>query len=105
MRDITSETLVPLRDVADRYPARGGRRKHIGVVRRWVRKGVAGVKLEAVQLAGRWHTSEEALARFHAGVAAARQRSTPPAPRHPRGSARTADDAAARKLRRMGLPA
>lgn len=77
MPDLMAETLVPLCDVAARYPATGGKPRHVGVVRRWVRKGVAGVRLEAAQVAGRWYTSEQALGRFHDGVARARRKRGP----------------------------
>lgn len=33
-------------------------------VYRWIYYGVSGVKLEAVSVAGQWHTSAQALRRF-----------------------------------------
>ena len=64
-RNLLEETSFPVADLPLRLPpGRGGRPIHPGTVLRWIRRGVRGLRLEAVRLGGRWLTSEEAVERF-----------------------------------------
>lgn len=63
--DIRTETVLALADVPDHLPRRrGGRRVAAATVHRWARKGLRGLKLEVIQVAGTRCTSVEALQRF-----------------------------------------
>lgn len=65
MIDLSTETLIPLRDVPRQLPVRPhGKRLHISGVYRWVLRGVRGVVLESVKVGGSTYTSREALQRF-----------------------------------------
>lgn len=65
MIDVTTETLVLLRDVPRQLPLRPhGKRLHISGVYRWILRGVRGVVLESVRIGGSTYTSQEALQRF-----------------------------------------
>ena len=67
MIDPTRETLLSYRQAAA-IPLPDGRRVHWQTIRRWVRHGLRGVRLERYVI-GRWpHTSREALDRFHAAL-------------------------------------
>lgn len=71
MIDVEREKLIPLAEVpALLPPGRSGRRVHVSAVFRWVQKGLKGIRLEAVQLAGRRVTSREALSRFFQALSA-----------------------------------
>jgi hypothetical protein len=77
--DLSQETLIPLAAVARRFPsARTGNSLDVGTIRRWVLRGVAGVKLGTVLIGGTRYTSEEELGRWRLAVAAKR---LPPPPR------------------------
>lgn len=58
--DLSSETLLSLRDAAKSLPGR----PHISTIFRWRRVGVRGVRLETCRIGGRRFTSVEALNRF-----------------------------------------
>jgi hypothetical protein len=61
MIDIATETLITLRQAADREPpSRGGARVHFATI--WRR--ITSRKLEGIRLGGRWLTSVEALQRY-----------------------------------------
>jgi hypothetical protein len=70
MIDLSTETIVSLRDAAKLLPpARQGRAVSFQCVLRWVLNGARDpegqlVRLEAIRLGGRWLTSREALQRF-----------------------------------------
>ena len=65
MIELSSETLVPVRNVPKLLPKRpNGRRIHISAVYRWMQRGVRGEKLEWVKVGGSTYTSREALQRF-----------------------------------------
>jgi hypothetical protein len=57
---ITSESLILLTEAARKFPTQ----PHVATMRRWVREGVRGVKLEAVFIGGASYTSIEAMNRF-----------------------------------------
>jgi hypothetical protein len=65
MIEIRSETMLPLRAAAATFP--GGKR-HVSTVHRYRLDGVAGVRLEALKVGGRWYTSAEAIERFVAAL-------------------------------------
>jgi len=62
------EQLVPLRRVPQELESRGGKRPHVSAVHRWRQNGLKGVRLEAIQVGGAWHTSIEALDRWFKAV-------------------------------------
>lgn len=66
MIDVQHEQLVPVREVPGLLPQqpRSGKRIHISAVYRWIKRGVRGVRLEAVKIGGTTYTSLEALQRF-----------------------------------------
>jgi len=65
MIDITSEQLIPIRDVPGRLPPTPkDKRIHISAVYRWMRRGVRGARLESIRIGGFTYTSIEALQRF-----------------------------------------
>jgi hypothetical protein len=66
--DPENDTLVSVRELAKERL-----RKNISpsTIWRWVRKGCRGVRLEAVQVLGSWHSTPEAFAAFIAGQTAA----------------------------------
>lgn len=65
MIDIRTEELVTFREAARRLPPRrGGRHAHVATFYRWALRGIRGIKLEIIQIAGSRCTSMEALQRF-----------------------------------------
>ena len=65
MIDISTETLIPIRDVPRRLPPRPtGKRVHISAVYRWIARGVHGISLDSIKVGGSTYTSVEALQRF-----------------------------------------
>lgn len=99
---------LSLPQAARRFPsARRGRPVSASCLWRWCHKGarVPGggvVRLEAVRLAGRWLTSEEAIVRFLAAQTPPPPDAPPPAPRTPRRRQQAAERAA-KKLDKMGI--
>jgi hypothetical protein len=66
---LLSETLVTLKDVSRRYPSsRRGRSVHLNTIRRWVFKGILGVKLCTVMVGGTVYTSEQEIERWQQAV-------------------------------------
>lgn len=67
---ILKESLRSLSQAAKRFPpARGSKPPSPGAVWRWIRDGVRTaeneiIRLEAILVAGRWLTSDEAIVRF-----------------------------------------
>jgi hypothetical protein len=67
---LSQESPIPLAEACRRVPpARRGRKTHISTLLRWITRGARApsgqlVRLEAIRLGNRWHTSEEALQRF-----------------------------------------
>ena len=59
------EPLIHLSTVPSLLPPTAmGKTVNLSTVFRWVRKGVRGVRLEALRAGGRWYTSKESLRRF-----------------------------------------
>ena len=59
--DAATDTLVSVRALAK---SRLGKHIAPSTIWRWVRKGCRGVRLEAVQILGSWHSTPEAFAAF-----------------------------------------
>ena len=75
MIDMSSETLITLPQAAAILPGRPS----VATLWRWRLRGVAGRRLESVQIGGRVYTSREALQRFaqpSGGAPAATPRTT-----------------------------
>lgn len=64
--DVNKEKLVPVREVPDLISqwVPGQRAVSYSALLRWIRIGVAGVRLDSVLIAGSKYTSREALNRF-----------------------------------------
>jgi len=67
MTHLLDETLQTLADAAKSLPGR----RHITSLHRWRLRGIRGVRLEAILIGGKWHTSVEAIRRFVAATTAA----------------------------------
>ena len=73
MLDLSSETLLTIRQAAKRTLGRSGRRGvHVSAVYRWAQRGMKGVRLETQPVGGALFTSVEALQRFSDAQARAR---------------------------------
>jgi hypothetical protein len=93
--DPEHDDLVPVRTLAKQ---RTGKQISPSCLWRWIRKGVRGCRLEAVQLSGTWFTTPKAFAAFIAGqTAAAMGHDANPAVPGPRSPEKEA------KLRAAGL--
>ena len=65
MIDISSETVLPLREAAKLLPRRRqGRPVHASTLHRWASRGIKGVRLETIRIGGVRCTSPPALQRF-----------------------------------------
>lgn len=65
MIDLSTEKLIPVREVPKLLPPRPtGKRVHVSAVYRWIQRGVRGVRLETITIGGTTYTSTEALQRF-----------------------------------------
>ena len=84
-----------LTPVATEAKRRTGKRPSPATVWRWCRRGCRGVRLEALNVFGQWHTTKEAFAAFIKGqTAAALESDDSPAERSP---------ATAEALRKAGV--
>ena len=73
MIDITSEELIPFRELPDYLPKQpSGKKLHLSACYRWKKQGVQGVRLETVFIAGCSYSSKQALNRFWQRVTEAR---------------------------------
>jgi len=72
MSRLHDEQLIPVREIPKRVCKREGKDISVQAAYRWVRRGLAGVKLEAIYHAGVLCTSIEALERFDDRVTQAR---------------------------------
>lgn len=71
MIELSSETLIPIRDAPRHLPKRpNGKRIHISACYRWISRGVRGVRLDSIKIGGSTYTSMEALQRFGDRLAA-----------------------------------
>lgn len=71
LSEVPQERPVSLRHAADRVAEFIGRRVHDETIRRWATRGVRGVKLETVVVAGSRVTTHDAIERFIAATTAA----------------------------------
>ncbi len=99
MIDISTETVLTLTEAAKRLPQRRrGSRPHPATLFRWVQRGVKGVRLESLQVAGTKCTSIQALQRFFDRLSEPRE----PAP-NKRPDRQREIDAAERDCQRAGI--
>lgn len=83
MIDCRIESLITLDEAAKLAPGyRPGKCASTAAVRRWIRSGMRGVRLESTMAGGRRCTSREAVQRFFEALTAARE------PERPRKRAR-----------------
>lgn len=68
-------------------------------VHRWAITGIRGVRLEALEAGGRWHTSIEAVERFFQATT----RVSRPAQRQPTARQRQQQEEGLKRCREMGL--
>lgn len=71
VHDLMVEGLISCSKAARCVPALDGRPPHPSTIFRWMKDGVRGVRLEYANVGRKLATSEAALARFFAAVAAA----------------------------------
>ena len=64
MNDIAKEEMIPFKQVPKWCGKNMGKRVHRSTIRRWMFRGVRGVKLETIMIHGKRFTSKEALLRF-----------------------------------------
>lgn len=69
MKDITSETVLPLFEAPYHIPLFREKKVHYSTLYRWWKKGARGRKLEVFHRGGRVFTSVEAINRFFMGPA------------------------------------
>jgi hypothetical protein len=106
--DLLSETPIPLAAACRLIPpARRGRRTHLSTLLRWIMHGVKApsgqvVRLEAIRLGNRWHTSRAAIQRFADALTPQPADSRTPAQRTSGQRQRAAERAAA-KLASIGM--
>jgi len=100
MIDIENDSLVTVRALALK---RLGREVSYWTVWNWIRRGVHGAKLEAVQVGGVWHTTKQAFAEF-IKKQTARKLADVPGP-GPIRIQRTPEQAAAKaaRMKKLGL--
>jgi hypothetical protein len=72
MIDLANETVITLAEAAKRLPTR----PHIASVYRHAQRGVRGIRLETIQVAGTLCTSVEAIQRWCERLTAARNGET-----------------------------
>jgi hypothetical protein len=79
MIDIATEKLLAVEDIPHYVPCslKTGRRISDVTAWRWITRGISGVRLDALRLGKRWFTSQEALGRFGAELAACSRSDTP----------------------------
>jgi hypothetical protein len=108
MIDIVCETPIRLAVACGLVPpARRGKKTHISTLLRWITCGAKDpsgrlVRLEAIRLGNRWHTSREALQRFAEALTPHRPDSFPYDARTPRQRQRAAEQTDA-ELEEMNL--
>lgn len=66
------ESLLLMTDVSKHLPKRDGKKINLSTIYRWTNRGLEGVLLDTVYIAGMRYTSIEALERFDAAVTAAK---------------------------------
>ena len=64
MIQMLSETLIPINQVPVHLEKITGNRPHIASTYRWMKHGIAGIRLETLFIGGTRFTSEQALGRF-----------------------------------------
>ncbi len=90
MIDITSEDLIPFRELPDHLPRQpSGKKLHLSAFYRYKKPGLQGVRLETVFIAGCSYSSKQALNRFWQRVTEARDGK--PADCEPKRSSGTSD--------------
>ena len=99
MIDLTTETLITMRQAAAMLPER----PHLSTLHRWRIRGIHGARLETLLLGGRRYTSREAMQRFAAAITAAADgqalESAPPTLRAREAGIRRAEE----ELERTGI--
>lgn len=63
-RRVLSEEAITLRHAATTFQAATGIKPDKSTLARWIKLGVAGVRLDAVRIGRNWVTSEQAIRRF-----------------------------------------
>lgn len=63
--DLSSETVLSLRDATHKLPRRrAGKKPNVATLYRWGQRGCRGIRLETIRVGGTLCTSVEALQRF-----------------------------------------
>ena len=65
MIDISTEDLIPVRDIPNHVPKQpSGKKIHLSACYRWMKPGIQGIRLETLFIAGCRYSSKQALNRF-----------------------------------------
>ncbi|HWA99290.1 MAG TPA: DUF1580 domain-containing protein [Pirellulales bacterium] len=80
---IDPDSLIPLADLPALIPQRDGRKVHVASTYRWVKRGIGGIRLRAVQVGGRRCTTKEWLSEFFAALSERSGLEQAPPPRSP----------------------
>lgn len=69
--DIFKDDLMPISEVAKRFPGRNGKPRALNSIVRWIQRGARArnrgsefVLLEAAKVGGAWYTTEDAVRQF-----------------------------------------
>lgn len=73
MIQVSNEELIKLSFAPAYIEELSGNRVHVATLYRWRSKGIAGVRLETIDIGGSPFTSKEALSRFFQQSTAAKQ--------------------------------
>ena len=75
--DLTATDLISFSALARKIPGRGKRPIALSSVHRWRTRGLAGIKLPARLIGGRWFTTLGAFEQFNAKVELAKSKALP----------------------------
>lgn len=77
--DVQAEKVLPISDIPATLERMGFKRPHINVVRRWSKRGLAGIPMPTIRLGLRLYTTIGALTWWLAASTAASRTSAEPA--------------------------
>jgi hypothetical protein len=91
---------IPLAEALHYLPKRQGKHLTLDTLKRWVTKGVGGVRLSATKFGGRWYTTVDWIREFEERCTQQRQ---PTRSERPEGLRREAVERARAYLRSQGF--
>lgn len=78
--DVQAEKVLPISEIPATLERMGFKRPHINVVRRWSKRGLAGIPMPSIRLGLRLYTTIGALSWWLAATTAASRSGNEPAP-------------------------